>query len=397
MAQHRQRAPLAPGRPLGVQPDEDHEQRDERHGQPDDHPGQRVGDQDPDRDGGRDHRGDEQRGQVAAEVALEPVEPAGGQRGQLAGRRQAGVAGAEPQDVRDQGGPQGAHDVGRRTVRGDLARPRQPRPDGHHREHAEQGGAKVAQACPAEERVLSTPASSWACTITRPAVATASAAGRDDEPPRGRSVPQQPRVEGSHRESAWLRRVGRRPVWAGMSARADAAAEHPERPGLVGQHDGGEHGRHPGHDRQGVRRGRGVRGGQAEGAGSCWRAARPGTACRTSVTVTATIATVVSVNAQPSRPRPSASSAADQRARSDQHRHQRPELAVGEERPHQEQAAEHDDRDARLPRPARRARSRTGPVVFSARKTAPWKAKSASVVSPPSRRVRVEQGEAACR
>ena len=87
------------------------------------------------------HRGDEQGGQVAAEVALEPVEPAGGQRGQLTGRRQVGVAGAEPQDVRDQGGPQRAHDVGRRTVRGDLARPRQPGPDGHHREHAEQGGA----------------------------------------------------------------------------------------------------------------------------------------------------------------------------------------------------------------------------------------------------------------
>ena len=215
VAQHRQRPPLAPGRPLGVQPDEDHEQRDERHGQPDDHPGERVGDQDPDRDGGRHHRGDEQRGQVAAEVALEPVEPAGGQRGQLTGRRQVGVAGAEPQDVRDQGGPQGAHDVGRRAVRGDLARPREPGPDGHHREHAEQGGAEVAQARPAEERGAQHPGQQLGLHHHQTRGRYGEGGGRDDEPPRGRGVPQQPWVEGSHRDAA---PVGRRPMWAGMSA-----------------------------------------------------------------------------------------------------------------------------------------------------------------------------------
>ena len=229
----------------------------------DDQPGERVGDQDPDRDGGRDDRGDEQRGQVAAEVALEPVEPAGGQRGQLAGRRQAGVAGAEPQDVRDQGGPQGAHDVGRRAVRGDLARPRQPAP-GRPPPRARRAGRRRGRAGPPRRgtRCSSTPGQQLGLHHDQTRGRYGEGGGRDDEPPRGRRVPQQPRVEGFHRDA------GTRRTQAGVGrdvGRADAAAEHPERPGLVGQHDRGEHGRDPGHDRQRVRRGRGVGGGQAEG------------------------------------------------------------------------------------------------------------------------------------
>jgi hypothetical protein len=168
-----------------------------------------------DGDGGGDDRGDEQRGQVAAEIALEPVEPTGGHRGQLTGRRQLGVARPDSQDVCDQRGPQGAHHVGRRPVRGHLARPRQPGPYGHHGENAEQGGAQLAQSCPAEERGAEHAREQLGLHHHQARGRDGEGGGRDDEPPRGAGVPQQARVERSH----GLRTpAGRRPVWAGMSA-----------------------------------------------------------------------------------------------------------------------------------------------------------------------------------
>ena len=138
VAEHGEGAPLAAGGSLGVQPDQDHEDRDQRHGHRDDQPGHPVGEQDPGRhDGGYD-RGDQQGRQVAAEVAVEPVEAAGGQRGQLAGRGQPGVPGRQPQDVGDEPGPQLTDHIGCRPVRGELARPGQHGPAGDHHEKAQQ-------------------------------------------------------------------------------------------------------------------------------------------------------------------------------------------------------------------------------------------------------------------
>ena len=179
VAEHGQGPPLPPRGALGVQPDEDHEDRDERHRQADDHPGQQVGEQDPTRDDGGHHRGDEQGGQVAAEVPLQPVQAAGGQRGELPGRGEAAVPWAQPQGVGDQLRPQLADHVGGRAVGGHLARATRA-PRGRRRRRAAPpapGPARPASSPPRKARV--TPlASSWACTSTRPAVSTAVAAAR---------------------------------------------------------------------------------------------------------------------------------------------------------------------------------------------------------------------------
>ena len=178
--EHGQRAPLAAGGPLGVQPDEDHEDRDEGHGEADDEPGEPVGDQDPQRDrGGHDGRHQQGR-QVAAEVALQPVEPHGWrQRGELARGRHPGMAWAQPQDVRDERGAQLAHGAASADARWAATSPA-------HTSAARQAttaamavsaAARSRSPAPPRKASLSTPAErSWAWIITRPAVATATPA-----------------------------------------------------------------------------------------------------------------------------------------------------------------------------------------------------------------------------
>ena len=105
-----------------------------------------------------------------------------------------------------------------------------------------------------------------------------------------------------------------------MSAGADAAPEHPERPGLVGQHDRREDHRDPGHDASActawTRRCRRVR----LNAGSVVEGSTSGYSEPNRVTVTATIAPAVPANAHPSRPQPVRDERGDQRAGRGEHR-----------------------------------------------------------------------------
>ena len=91
----------------------------------------------PDQQGGR--RREQQGRQVAAQVAVEGVHPAGGERAELPVRREAGVARAEAQRVLDELRAQLGPDPGAGAHRRGLGGPHEHRPaDDHDHEPAEQ-------------------------------------------------------------------------------------------------------------------------------------------------------------------------------------------------------------------------------------------------------------------
>ena len=80
-------------RSLGRGADQRHEQRDQRHGDGDDHRRDPVGARDDDDDGDRHDHGQEQLGQVAGEVAVEGVDAAGREHDELTGAAAVEAAG----------------------------------------------------------------------------------------------------------------------------------------------------------------------------------------------------------------------------------------------------------------------------------------------------------------
>ena len=213
VAEHGERAPLPARGPLGVQPDEDHEDRDQGHRERDDQPGHPVGCEDPHGHDGRHHGGDQQRREVAAEVALHPVEAAGGQRGQLPGGWQVAVAGAQAQHVLDELRAQLPDDVGRRTVGRHLAGPGEGRAAGDHHGEPDQQRRQVGEAGAAEERACDAAGDQLGLHQHQARGRHRDGRGEHDERARGRRVAQQPGIERPHADGA---RAGR-PVDAGMS------------------------------------------------------------------------------------------------------------------------------------------------------------------------------------
>ena len=129
---------LSPHAALGRGPHQGHEQRDERDGDGDDGRRDPVGPQHHDDDGDRDDHRQKELGQVTGEVAVEGVDPAGGQDVEAAGALGVDAGRAQRADLLDQGLAQVRLGRRRRPVGQPLAEPRQGGPHGdHHQEQAD--------------------------------------------------------------------------------------------------------------------------------------------------------------------------------------------------------------------------------------------------------------------
>ena len=193
-----ERAPLAPGGPLGVQPDQHHEEWDQRHRQPDDQAGHPVREQDAPGHHRRDDGRDQQGGQVAAEVALQTVESAGRERRDLAAARQVRPARSQPKHVVEQLAAQLADDVRGRPVRRGLATPGQERASEHHGEQRQQRHGERVQPGAAEEGGVDRPGQQLGLHHDQHAGGDTDRGGQPDEPPGRGRVPQQASVERLH-------------------------------------------------------------------------------------------------------------------------------------------------------------------------------------------------------
>jgi len=121
--QPAERGPLAPCHPVGQVADQGHEQRNQRRGEQQHEPGNRVQGKDEDEKEHRHDGGQRQLGQVLAEVGIERFDALHCGIDQLAGALAARVHGAEREDVRHQPRPQAGLDPLCDPVRGHLARP----------------------------------------------------------------------------------------------------------------------------------------------------------------------------------------------------------------------------------------------------------------------------------
>ena len=199
--EHRQRAPALLRVRAGGLADQRAEQRDERQGGGDRQPGERVGQADPDQDRDRHHRGQHELRQVLGEVAVERLDPVGGQRGQLGGAALPGQP-ARP----ELGGPgeQAAAQFGldRARSRG-RTRPRWPRP-------GRPGRPPPRPARPGSRRSTVIVAPCWNAAVMPLASSSrlhddqgrgqhAEPADRGDVHPGRAGVPEQPGVERPHR------------------------------------------------------------------------------------------------------------------------------------------------------------------------------------------------------
>ena len=140
--------PLTVDPGLGVPADQDHEHRDDRHRQRDDHRSQGVlGDDDPGGDQ-RDHDGQDQLRQVAGEVGVQGAGPAGHQVRQLAHPAPAQERRPQAQRPIDHLHPQLRGGAGGRPVPDCLGRPRQHRPAHRDRDQGDEGARELGPGPP---------------------------------------------------------------------------------------------------------------------------------------------------------------------------------------------------------------------------------------------------------
>ena len=198
VAEHGERAPPALHGPFRVHPDEDHEDRDQRDGGGHDHCRDPVGAQHahPDREG--HDGGHQERRQVAAHVAVEPVDAVGRERRGLARGRQAGVVGPELEGLRDQAFAHRGDHRRRRPRARRLAGPGEQGPPGDDGEQRGEHPAERGEALAAEEAAGHRARDQIGLDDHQPGGRDADPGAEHHVPAHGCDVAQQARVEGLH-------------------------------------------------------------------------------------------------------------------------------------------------------------------------------------------------------
>ena len=197
--EHRQRAPALLRVRAGGLPDQRAEQRDERQGRGDRQPGERVGPADPDQDRDRHHGGQHELRQVLGEVAVERLDPVGGQRGQLGVPLPGQPARPELGGPGEQATAQFGLDRRARVVGRGLGDPGHDDPAGHHRGQRDQGPAQRRDRGAVLERRGDADGQQLRLHDDQGRGQHAEPADRSDVHPGRAGVPEQPRVKRLHR------------------------------------------------------------------------------------------------------------------------------------------------------------------------------------------------------
>ncbi len=222
-------APLTVHPGLGGQPDQHHEERDQRQRRGDDRGRDPVRAEDPGQQHHRHHHREGELRQVAGEVVVQRVDPPGGVRGQLAGAPPLQVAGAERGGVVQQPPAQHRLDPGHRPMGRQLGQP------GHRRPPERGGGEQQQRGGQLPEPLAALEAADHDLGDQRGLAEHQHRAGRAEqhragqEGPGAAGVRQEPGVDGLHVSPRRLRRGRRRGCAGRRSACGTPSTSSPGR------------------------------------------------------------------------------------------------------------------------------------------------------------------------